>query len=225
MRFQTAAVVLAIFCLAWLMGCADVSSTGPTPPEFNSEYRFLNAAPDLGSVNIAFDLGPAVSGLDFATANSHQAYPSGNRLAVLSNSDSLRVAFTSDQRATVVILPMTGTTREFVKLVERRLIDSATTTNGRLRVVNTLVSGSAEGPAVDVTVAGADTTVSVDGLAYRGDSGYLALPSGNYTVSAVASGDSTVIVSTSITLSNARSTSVLVGDAGSGASAVNLTDN
>ncbi len=228
MNLKTTTVVLASLCLAWLVGCADVSSTGPTPPEFFSEYRFLNADSDLGDVNISLDLGPSVSGLGFMDANSHQTYPSGNRLGVLSNGDSLRIAMTSEQRATVMILPRTGATREFIKLIERRIFDPPTTSSGRLRVAHAVVTTDADGnlvpaPSVDVTITGADT-VAVEALEYTDNSGYLELTPGNYTLSVVATGDSTVLATTDVAVSNARATSVLAGDLGA-AAWINMQDN
>lgn len=225
MKIQTASVLAAIlWCIAGLMGCTDVSSSGPTPPEFNSEFRFLNAASELGDVSITLDLGPNISNIGFGAASSHQTYPSGNRVATLSNGDTLRIAMTSDQRATVVILPMTSETREFVKLVERRVFDPPTTSTGRLRLVHAGVAGSDAGASVDITVAGPDT-VSISALAFRGDSGYFSLTPGSYTISAVETGgDGTVIATTSVEVGNARATSALTGDMSS-LSFSNLTDN
>ena len=44
MKLKATIVILSSLLLSvWLLSCVDVSSTGPTPPEFNSEFRFLNA--------------------------------------------------------------------------------------------------------------------------------------------------------------------------------------
>ena len=205
---------------AWLLSCVDVPSTGPTPPEINSEFRFLNAAADAGNVSFSFDLGDAISGLDFGEASSHQTYPSGNRLAVLSNGDSLRIAMTAEQRATVVLLPKTLATREFVKLIERRIFDPAGT--AQIRVAHAGLAGAAAGGDLDVTVVGADTfTVTVS---YRGVSDYASVPAGSYTLTATASGDTVAVATTTVDVSNSRSTSVIIDDV-SAPSFVNLSDN
>lgn len=222
LKLIKAMLVILLFS-AWLTSCVDVSSTGPTPPEFNSEYRFLNGAADLGNVSISFDLGDAVSSLDFGAANSHQTYPSGNRLAVVSNGDSLRIAMTSEQRATVLILPLTGTVREFVKLIERRIFDPAGTSTARIRVAHAGLAGAAAGGDLDVTVAGADTSFTWT-VSYRGFTSYAQVPAGSYTLTATASGDSVAVATTTVNLSNSRYTSVITGDV-SAPSFVDLSDN
>jgi hypothetical protein len=216
-------LVTIVVVPVWLISCVDVSSTGPTPPDFNSEFRFLNAAADLGNVSISFDLGDAVSVLGFGAANSHQTYPSGNRIGALSSGDSLRVAMTAEQRATVVILPLTGTVREFIKMIERRIFDSAATSGARIRVAHAGLAGAAEGGDLDVTIAGADTSLTVM-VSYRDVSGYASVPAGSYTLTAMASGDTVAVATTTVDLSSARYTSVITGDV-SAPSFVDLSDN
>ncbi len=225
MRFNTTTVVLALLLtVVWLVGCVDVPSNGPEVPTIESEYRFLNAASDLGSVGITMDLGPAVSGLAFGSSNSHQTYPSGNRLAVLDNGDSLRVAVTAEQRATVMILPLTGQTREFVKLIERRIFDAAAlapedimlpindTTGahvddttfaaaavGRLRCVTAV-----PGETYDITIQGENITLDAAhfvenslvtaDVEYRTIGAYTPMRVGSYTVSVAASADPTTVL-------------------------------
>ncbi len=224
MKLKATIVILSSLLLSvWLLSCVDVSSTGPTPPVINSEFRFLNGAADAGNVGFAFDLGAAVSGLGFGEANSHQTYPSGNRLAVASNGDSLRIAMSAEQRATVVVLPLTLATREFVKLIERRIFDPAGISTAKIRVAHAGLAGAAAGGDLDVTFAGADTSWTVT-VSYRGVSGYASVPSGSYTLTATASGDSVAVATTTVDVSNTRATSVIIGDV-SAPSFVNLSDN
>ncbi|MFQ5650086.1 MAG: DUF4397 domain-containing protein [bacterium] len=211
-------MLTTLLCVAWLVGCTDVPSTGPPTPEFNSEFRFLNAAGDLADVSIVFDTGPAVNGLGFGTANTHQTYPSGNRVATLSSGDTLRVAMTSDQRATVMLMDKTGATREFIKLIERRIFDPATTSAALFRGVH----ASPDAGDIEFTVTGADT---VSGTAsFKDVSPYLSVTAGDYTLTVTtASGDT---LTTSLSLSNMRHTGVLVGSSAAGTLAlVGLDDN
>ncbi len=258
MKCNTTFVVLTLLlCAAWFVGCADVSSTGPTPPEFFSEYRFLNADSDLGDVNISLDLGPSVSGLEFMEANPHQTYPSGNRVGIIpSTNDTLRIAMTSDQRATVMLLPQTGATREFIKLIERRIFDPAAVqpadvtlpindTTGAHLADTTFVNASigklrlvqgVPDAAYDFTITGAsiplsDTTLIENQAVlaaqdYRTIGPYTSLPVGDYTVTAVASDDTTATeaASTQVSLASMRMTSVLV-QTSDGVAFVNLEDN
>ncbi len=255
MKVKTTTVMLvALLCVAWLVGCVDVSSTGPDAPVINSEFRFLNAAEDLGSVNISLDLGNAVSSLAVGATNTHQTYPSGNRLAVLSNGDSVRVAMTAEQRATVMLLPKTGTTREFIKLVERRIFDSAdvpavdvelpindttgahladtvftAATVGKMRFVN-----GVPGASYDVSIQGQNTDlgggVLIEALwveaaqEFRDVSSYLNLPVGDYTVTVTSSADGSAVTSEAVSVGNNRRTMVLMSSGG-GVSVVSLEDN
>lgn len=219
MKFKTTTVMLVLFAAAaWLVGCTDVSSTGPTPPDFQSEFRFVNAAQDLGNVTVSVD-GQSVGSLDFMGATDHQTYPSGDRVVTLSSGDTLRVGMASEQRSTVVILPLTGAEREFVRLDERKTTNSATTDEPAFRLYD-----AAQSPDLNVTIAGPDTVETE--LAYGDNSGYEAYTAGDYTISASLAADTTdtVIGSTTVSLSNTRSTTIIVGDS-TAVQFVNLTDN
>ncbi len=226
MKLRSTMVMLSVLLLVvWLVGCTDVPSNGPTPPTLEAEYRVLNAS-ELSSADMTFDLGPAATGLGFGQANSHQTYPAGNRVGVIGGSgDTLRVAMTTDQRATVLVLPLTTTFREFIKLVERRIFDPAQTATGKVRVVHGAATTTGAGPDVDVTVAGSDTSITLSGMSFKDVGSYLSIPSGTYTVSVFAAGDSTAATSASVDVGNARSTSVLVSDASGALSLVSLSDN
>jgi len=228
MRFKIVTIMsVMLVSLALLAGCADVPSSAPPPIEVNSEYRFLNADPGI-TASITFDLdeAPAVSGLAYTQATEHAVYPAGSRVGEVNDQDTIRVAMTTDQRGTIVLLPMTESFREVVKLVERRIFDPNEIPNPRIRVAHAASNAGAAGPAVDVEIVGADTTVSASNIAFRGASNYLTVYPGTYAVNVYAAGDTTVILSTNVEVSNTRYTSVVVGDVDAGSlQFVNLTDN
>lgn len=217
----TLAGMLLLLAAIWLMGCADVPSTGPTPPNLISEFRFVHAAGDVGTVGIAVD-GASVGNIAFKGIVPYSQYPSGSRLAVLSTGDSLLVAMESYKRGTVVILPKTGPVREFIKLFERRVFDPVNTNNALLRIVH-----AAEAPEVFVKIVGATRTVRLNNAAYKSASSYLELPVGNYTVTVAAASDTnTVLTSTTLSAANKRQTSVILGSASAGTLAfANLADD
>lgn len=133
---------------------------------------------------------------------------------------------TTDQRATVLILPLTNPFREILKLIERRIFDDATTSTARIRVVHVAADGANAGGDLDVTITGADTSITVSGLSFKGNSGYFSVPAGNYKLDAFAAGDTNVVLTTTITAAPSRYTSVITGDLGGGAAAfVNMADN
>ncbi len=220
----TAALLTAFLGAALLVGCTDVPGTGPTPPEVNSETRFINADPTLASASIAFDLGPSVSGLAFGAATNHATYPSGARVGAV-GADTLRLAMTTDQRATFVILPNTAGFQEAQKLIERRIFDAPAVTPGRIRVMHAAAPGGAAGPAVDVQIAGVDTTITLTNMSFREVSTYQQVPSGTYTVSVFAAGDTVAATSSEVSVSNSRYTSIITADAAGALGLVDLADN
>lgn len=220
MNLKATIVLVMLVSLTWLVGCIDVSSTGPTPPTLESEFRFYNAAEDAGNVSITFDLGSAISGLDFGDASSHQTFPSGNRLAVLNNGDSLRIAMTSEQRSTIVILPQTGVVREFIKLIERRIDQPGTTSNALIRGVH----ASSDAGLTTFTIQNADTTVTSLPGVFRDFTTYISLPTGSYEFAVVTA--SGVTLTSTVDLSNIRQTVILIGNEANGTlDLIKLDDN
>lgn len=219
MHFKTKKALPCILLLmAGLMSCADVPSTGPQPPNLISQFRFVHAAGDLGSVGVAVD-GAAVGNFAFKAALPYTEFPAGSRLAVLSSGDSLRIAMESYGRGTVVILPKTGPVREFIKLSERRVFDSASTGSALLRIVH-----AAAAPNLFVKIEG-PTTVRLNDAAFRSATNYLQLPAGSYTISVAAAEDTTtVLASATLNAVNKRQTSVILGSAAA-LELVNLADD
>ncbi len=214
------ALPLILLLAAWLMSCADVPSTGPTPPALISQFRFLHAAGDLGSIGVAVD-GSSIGSIAFEGALPYTEFPSGARVAVLSNGDTLRVAMESYKRGTVVILPKTGPVREFMKLSERRVFDPVNTNLALVRIVH-----AAEAPDLDVRIAGPDTTITLRALSYRSATEYLQIPAANYTIIVSAAGSTTALLTSTLSAVNKRQTSVLMGSTSANTAAlVNFTDD
>ncbi len=211
---RTKMLTSSLAAVALLLGCADVPSTGPTPPDLRAEFRFVNAAPELGNVQVSVD-GVARGSIDFAGNLNHQSYPAGSRSVALSNGETQFVAMPTNARGTVVLLPAAaGAPREFFNLAERRIFDAPRTA---LRVLNFNTTY-----AVVVRVkAGADT-VSTTNLAYKGDSGYQNLAAGTYDIEVKNAADGAVLTTTSVNVTTSHTTMIL----GNAAVAVsNLSDN
>jgi hypothetical protein len=208
---------------AWLAGCADVPSTAPTPPTYVSQYRFIHAATDLGNVGVAVD-GAVIGSVDYQGVIPYKEFPSGSRVAVLSNGDTLRIGLPIERRGSIVLLARSGAARDIINLAERRVFDAVATTNALVRVVN---ASAIDG--LDVLVAaGADTAIAESGLGLRGDTGYEAIPVGSYTLSVVVTGDTTntVVASATLNAANKRQTSLIVGSQAAGNLAIiNLSDD
>ena len=217
MKFKVTTVILSVLVLSvWLISCVDVPTNGPTPPDFRSEFRFASAAADLGDVGVSVD-GQSIGNVSFLGEIAHADYPSGNRVVTLSNGDELRVPMTFDERATVLILPLTAAVREFIKLVERRTFDAAATSTARARIVH----ASPDAGDITTTLVGTDTTLVVSG-SYRDVSNYASIPAGDYAYTAISTAGDTV--TGTLTLANIRQTAVLAGSTGSLA-LIGLLDN
>ena len=217
MKFKVTSVILSVLVLSvWLISCADVPTNGPTPPDFESEFRFVSAAADLGDVGVSVD-GQSIGNVAFMGAIAHAVYPSRSRVVTLSNGDELRVPMTFDERGTVLILPLTAAVREFIKLVERRTFQTAATSTARIRVVH----ASPDAGAITTTLVGADTTITASGN-YRDVSDYASVPAGDYEYTAISAAGDTV--TGNLTLANTRQTGVIAGSTGSLA-LIGLLDN
>lgn len=222
-RKSTQAVLSLLLLAAWLAGCADVPSTAPKPPEYVAQFRFFHAAGDLGNVGITVD-GAPIGTVDYRGAIPHTQFPAGSRVAVLSNGDTLRIAMPIERRGSVLLLPRAGAARDFLVLTERRVFDPATTNQAWVRVVN-----ASTAPELDVQVSdGVDAAIHVTNMAPKDTTDYRRIAAGSYTISLIASGDTTntVLASAALTAANKRQTSVIVGSPAAGNLAiVNLSDD
>jgi len=226
MSFKTLFVVICLGVVTTaFLSCVDVPADGQTPPDFRSEFRFANAAEDLGSVGITVD-GQSVGMVDYASATQRQDFPSGDRLAVLSNGDTLRVGMASEHRSTVVILPLTGEDREFVTLLERFTYNDATTEEPSFRIAHAALASVID-DVFNITLAGPDTIDIEGGISFRDVTSYQGFTPGDYEISVVAAADTseTVLGTTNVSLTNnTRYTTIVVGDSTS-VQFINLTDN
>ncbi|MFQ5864271.1 MAG: DUF4397 domain-containing protein [bacterium] len=219
MNLKLTTVILTLLIAAvWLVNCADVPSSGPTPPEFNAQYRFINAAEDLGDVGVSVD-GSSVGTAAYGGAIAHQTFPAGSRVVALNSGDSQTIAMDTDQRGSIVFLPLVGDTRRFLRLSERRTFDSPTTPTAMFRGVH----ASPDAGDIEITVAGADTTITETG-SYGDVSPYASVPAGDYTMTVTTAAGDTLVGTFSF--SNMRHTGILMGSSAAGTlSLVGFDDN
>lgn len=245
--FMLVAMVLGV---AGFTGCVDVPSTGPTPPNMQADFRFVNGQADLGSVSIEID-GEAVGTIDFAENTTHRTFNAGSRNMVLSNGDTRAVAMPSERRGTYVLLALDAGVRDMVRLDERQRFNpvavgeiqktihvpedtvnaafdsTVTVSGGYFRVANFMNSQD-----VDVEIAGrtgfvlgiADT-VLVTGLSYKNNSGYREMATGTYDLKFTISGSDSVLATTNVEIGSMRQTTLLLQQTDGGARALNLSDN
>jgi hypothetical protein len=230
--FLTAIGLLLI--AAFLYGCADVPSTGPTPPDPRSLARFVNADPGLGNVavSVANPTGgtSTVGSVAYQAGTSYGEFAAGSYKVTLnpgSAADTGRVTFTTDRKATIFILPQSGGVREYFKANERYLYNPAGVANSALlRAINLVAFLDAEGNEVgaDATFLGPDTLVAEAGL-QKDATPYVEMRPGNYTVTVYLAGTDSVLTTGALSVAaNKRYTSVLMGTP-TAPVIVNLTDD
>jgi len=246
-------VVPMLFSFAWLFGCADVPSTGPDTPVFNSEFRFVNGDPGLGSVGVSVD-GASAGTIGYTETTGYKTYPSGKK-SVSVGSDIVSLDLTSEVRGTVLFLPKENGERVAFRLSERHTYDPAnvgsvgiemavidtasgqhvadsvyTTAGTKFRLVNAAID-----TVVDVHIIGEDIDLgdgtvlenwfAEGGFEYKKKTDYFEIPAGEFTVYVVNSGTFDVLAQTLVNLGDKRNTSFFVGSATTGYEIVNLQDN
>lgn len=221
MSFKTFLVVLCLGVVTTaFLSCVDIPSEGPEFPDFQSQTRFINAAPELGTAQVMLEPTVGTGLQQFATlafqdATDYQDIPSGDRLAkVASDADTGSVGLQADEVATVILFPRVGDSRRFRVFPERMRFEALPDSVGQVRFINTDTSSV----AYDITDTAAGTAV-VEGLTFQGSSGYIDLPANAYTFGIGSA--ATVDVSVS---NGQRFTVVIFADGGT-VSAVAFEDN
>ena len=213
---RTKRLMASLAAMTLLLGCADVPSTGPTPPDLRAEFRFLHAAPELGAVQVSVD-GVGQGSVEFTNSTARGNFPAGSRDIDLSNGESQFVAMATDLRGTVVLLPApAGGPREFFRLNERRIFDTPHTA---IRVVNFNPDRT-----VAVAITSGTTEVAHFTLGYKQISDYQAVNAGTYTIEVKQTAtDTTTLATTSVDVTTSHTTTIM----GNASSVVlsNLVDN
>ena len=214
-----------LLIMALVSGCVDVPTEGPTPTPLRSEYRFIHGATDMGdvSLNVA---DKAAGSFSFKGIIPHADYGAGTKELAFSNDDRALVSLSTDYRGTFVILNKVGGERTFLKLQERRLVDSAT-------IVDTVAVGSIrpvhcsfDAGAVDITIEGQGVSKSWSGVPYRGIGAYTRVAPGDYTVTVKAAGGADPVLTATVTVGTERNTVYVLGSAAGGSlSALGVKDN
>lgn len=226
---KTMVLLTMLLMAAWLVSCADVPSTGPDLPDLTAQYRFLNAAQDLGSVGITVD-GSSIGTLGYKEMSNYQQFPAGARTVVLSTGDTLALSFSTKWYGTIIILPKYAAFRDYFKLNLRRYFDPETyepeeftfSVEGNDTTVTLDRSGlrfvHAGLDTVDVTVERSEPAIPNSDPVFASEGGVtidtqfgVRMPTGTYTITVKKAGEDTVLLSQQITAANKRYTAILLG--------------
>ncbi len=213
-----------LLLIALLSSCVDVPTTGPTPPALKAEYRFINAAPDMGDVSVTVD-GTAAGNLPFKGVIPHAEFTSGTKTVNLSNGETVLLSMSTDYRGTFIFLNKVGEDRTFLKIQERRVFDPPANKDSlTVRVANC----SPDAGPLDFTLEGTAGTASWTGLAYKGIGAYKKMPAGAYTLTVKAAGGADALTTTAVNVGavTERNTIFVLGSQSGGSlSTLGVKDN
>ena len=215
--------LLLILVMAIGFSCVDMPSNGPELPDLLSEFRFVNAAPDLATVTVAVD-DNAVGSIDYMGSTSYGTYLSGSRVITLSSDDTLRIAMPTSKRGDVIILSRTqaNVPRPFIRILGRDTFLPTDSDTGSVRFVNAAVA-----PAdieIDILAAGTSVVENMIAVGANETSDNVVLPFGDYTINIYAAGDTTALATSPLTLSSVHKTSIVMGNDAQSLSIINLSD-
>ena len=110
--------VVACVCVVTIMflSCVDVPSTGPEFPDFRSQTRFINAAVEVGTVDLLLEPTSGAGLSSFATINfqddtGYMDVAAGSRKMAIQvgganvDADITSLGIASDGKVTILILP------------------------------------------------------------------------------------------------------------------------
>lgn len=213
--------ILAMTCVCLvaigLLSCSDVPSTAPEFPDFRTMTRFINAASDVGDVEII--LQPTV-GADFTSFGTvpfqentpYMDIPAGNRIAAIrvggATVDTTNFSLSSDGKITVLVLPASDMHSRFAVFIERRMFDPLPSATGQVR----FISAALDTVNFAIVNTAADTVVASN-LSLADKSGYLNFEAGSFTFGVTVSGTDSVLGTVQVSVSNGqRHTAIIFGD-------------
>ena len=225
-------LALSIIILIMIgLGCANVPSTAPDLPNLIAEFRFVNAAADVGALammvgeteeedgTVTFIADKDLGTVDYGTYTDYSTYPSGNKAIIVSTtSDTLRSAMGSYRYGTVIVLPKTGAVRGILRLLERKTFELAAVDTGMVRFVNVCMLED----DVTLTITSATDTLGTT-IAYGEAYAHTQMPPGLYKVDALVDGYPRA--TTNISVSNKKWTTLLMGTDEKNLRFVNLMEN
>ncbi len=176
------AVPVAAVLSMLVVGCVDIPSEGPTPPDFKAQIRVMYLDPLLtASTNIVVASGPAFS--NFQTnvfpagsfgdpVTAYSTVDAGGKQLFVSpgDADTSALTFATDQRGMLLVLPRPDvvTQPRFGVLGEGRTFEAiGVEDSSQVRFVNTITRSASD--TVDVTVDVIqlpDSSVVVSGLPF-----------------------------------------------------------
>jgi hypothetical protein len=191
--------ILAV-ALAALVATTAACSDDNNSPSKNAQVRVVHGSPDAPAVDVLVDGAKVLDSVAYQDASAYLTVPSGNRnvkvnvYATATSVINADVALAKDAAYTVIAVNTVAAIEPLV-LTD----DLAAPAAGNVKV--RLVHGAPSVGAVDiyVTAPGADlaaATPTLTDVPFKGASGYLEVPAGDYQVRITPAGTKTVAIDT-----------------------------
>lgn len=183
-----AALTLIPFVLA---GCGDDDDP-------RAELRVVHASPNAPAVDVRVDGDGVLSGVPYLGASDHLGVDAGDRdiEVLVAGTETVVISATlplEEDTSTTVLA--TGLVADIAPLVLEDDRSAPAAGQAKLRVVH----GAPSAPTVDVYVTApgaALTQPTLEDVPFRGASGYLSVPAGNYQVRVTVANTTTVAIDT-----------------------------
>jgi hypothetical protein len=179
---------ISLFLALVVWSCVDIPSSGELPPDYKATVRFINVATDVGAGVVRIDGVAKGSSLSLRDASPYYSDVAAGGRKLRFGSDTLvqNVRFLSNEQHTVLIVPLSGTTR-FLNLDEGYNFRN----NAKAGVAQVRFINAAQGSS---SVSFRDSAASGNELAARGyviDGGYTDVRPGNHNIYAISAGGDT----------------------------------
>jgi hypothetical protein len=189
--------VAALAATALLLGCSDDDKTGPNG---TAQVRVVHGSPDAPAVDVLVDGKEVLSDVTYQQSSPYLSVPAGTRNIRVNAANSstmvinANAAVTKDYAYTVIATNL-------LAAIEPLVLEDDLTAPAAGNIKLRLVHGAPNVGEVDIyiTAPGANLntkTPDLTAVPFKGQSGYLEVPAGNYQVRITPTGTKTVAIDT-----------------------------
>lgn len=203
-----------------LVGLAACSDDDLTSPEPTAQLRVVHASPDAPNVDVLVDAATPLTNVPFRAFSPFLDVEAGERrirvraAGTATTVIDANVDLAADQPYTVIA---TGLVAGIQPLVLEDDLTAPAAGQVKVRVVH--AAPAAAGVDVYVTAPGADlatATPVLTNVPFRGFSGYLTIPAGEYQIRVTGTGTTTVAIDATVTFTAGQIRTIVATDAPGG---------
>lgn len=203
-----------------LVGLAACSDDDPTSPEPTAQLRVVHASPDAPNVDVLVDAATPLTNVPFRAFSPFLDVEAGERrirvraAGTATTVIDANVDLAADRPYTVIA---TGLVAGIQPLVLEDDLTAPAAGQVKVRVVH--AAPAAAGVDVYVTAPGADlatATPVLTNVPFRGFSGYLTIPAGEYQIRVTGTGTTTVAIDATVTFTAGQIRTIVATDAPGG---------